>query len=174
MEGDNLKLAYFDTLREEIKETKARIFRIIMVTILGFSAYMFFATSANLHAIAVAPFAILVLMVLYLTEQNELMRAARYILEKVEASEEHWERWVASHQLRGPERWFFAFFVIVFLVFYATALSVAMHAILTRPPDDTTFDKVYWNFAAPIAYGVGTLWALAALGFFWRSSTSTT
>ena len=173
MENQSLKREYFRTLREEIKETKARIFYIIMLAILGFCTFCYFADSANYYVVAVVPFAILVLMVLYLTEQNELMRAGRYILENVESGDDEWEHWVAAHHLRGPESWFFAFFVIVFLVFYAAALSLAIQKIIQGTPDGSIYEHLYWTYAAPIAYGVGTLWALVALARFWRSSTST-
>ena len=173
MADQNLKLAYFETLREEIKETKSRIFLIVMITIVGFCTFAFFASTANPYALAVTPIGVLALMVLYLTEQNELMRAARYIMENVEAGDDHWEHWVAAHRLRGPERWFFAFFVIVFLVFYTTAISLAVHHILTRSGDGSVYEYVYWTYGAPITYGVGTLWAMAALARYWRSSTTT-
>lgn len=168
-----LRRDYFITLREEIRETKARIFRIVIISVIGVITFAFLAPNADRLALLLAPFGILIMMMLYLAEQNELMRAGRYIMENVEQSDRDWEHWVAARQLRSAERQFFACFIIVFFVFYVTTIWMALPSMLEDKGDYPFWQEVYWRYGAPIAYGVGTLWAIATVARFWRTAVST-
>ena len=76
----------FMTLRREIEGQQIRVFWIIMIGLLGMPAVGYFLLSATTPIWLVLPFFVLVLIILYLAEQNHMVRAGRYIREYIESA----------------------------------------------------------------------------------------
>ena len=85
MATDEFMKQQFLTLRDEIRESKARIFwlliiGIVLVMVAGYLA----AEHPNAFANAAIPFLLLGLMLSFISEQNNIARAGRYLRESVE------------------------------------------------------------------------------------------
>ena len=176
----DLRIEYFKTLRQEIKETKTRIFIILMVGIIGVPLMVFVAPMGNAYAHVIAPIVILVLLVLYLAEQTELMRAGHYIRENVEKSDGDWEHWVAAKGYRAAEKQFFSMFVLVCLIFFLLTVCLLIDHLMGQPTvaeerrlDFYNYLSHFWSVGLPIIYGVGFLWVVFTLTRFWRSAVLT-
>ncbi|MFH1417325.1 MAG: hypothetical protein ABII12_03455 [Planctomycetota bacterium] len=168
-EEEFMKQQYL-TLREEIRAGKARTFLILVlgalfIPLAGFAASAFGSTFAS----ASMPFVILVLMLAFITEQNGVIRAGRFLKEHVEPHIEGvttWETWLArTHKLRDVDRYFFASFMLVFLLFYAVAAGTAVESVASLWPDH------YWFAVA--GYAIGGLWCILVLVRHWHSCTTT-
>ena len=168
----DLRHAYFQTLRDEIKETKSRIFRVLMAGIIGAPILTYFAVKSESQLLLlVAPLLILLLVVLYLAEQNELMRAGRYIRENVETSENDWEHWIGDLKLRSAERQLFAMFIIMSLFFYTLLVMMAVDSLITLQVEELGWYRYYfWKYGVMLMYGVATAWALITLVRFWHGA----
>ncbi|MEM7624380.1 MAG: hypothetical protein AAF333_01995 [Planctomycetota bacterium] len=173
----DLRRDYFVSLREEIKETKARIFRIIMLGLIGTPIMVYFSVAGTSHLLLLlAPLVVLLLVVLYLAEQNELMRAGRFIRQKVENDGDgDWEHWVASLNLRSAERQLFAMFVVIGLFVYVLLLMLALGELLKiEVSENNDWYRYYFEkYGVMLMYGVATLWALITLLRFWRGAVTT-
>src|ERR1043165_6479508 len=98
--SDEFMKQQFLTLRDEIRESKARIFwlliiGIVLVMVSGYLA----AEHPNAFANAAIPFLLLGLMLSFISEQNNIPRAGRYVREAVEPHSESlvgWERWLET------------------------------------------------------------------------------
>ncbi len=171
MSEDEFMRQQYVTLREEIRACKARTFAILVlgtlfVPIAGFAASQFqsgFATAS-------LPFVLLVLMLAFITEQNAVIRAGRYLKEHVEPKIEGlvtWERWLeSSRRLRDVDRAFFLSFLLVFLLFYAVGAGVAVTSIAEMWPREQ-----YWYAAG--GYAIGGLWLVIVLLRHWHACTTT-
>lgn len=160
----------YTTLREEIRACKARTFAILVlgtlfVPIAGFAANQFksgFATASM-------PFVLLVLMLAFITEQNGVIRAGRYLKEHVEPKIQGlvtWERWLeSSRRLRDVDRAFFVSFILVFLLFYAIGAGLAVTSVAEMWPE-------HYMYAAG-GYAIGGLWLIIVLLRHWHSCTTT-
>jgi len=104
MNKDEFLKLQFKSLREEIKETKSRIFRILNIGIIAIPASLYFGITAKINIIIlVIPFLIIAVSLLYLSENHSLMRAGRYIKEYIEKEVKNgnkefigWEEWLES------------------------------------------------------------------------------
>jgi len=159
------------TLREEIRACKARTFAVLVlgtlfVPIAGFLANQFKSSFAT----ASMPFVLLVLMLAFITEQNGVIRAGRYLKEHVEPKIQGlvtWERWLeSSRKLRDVDRAFFLSFLLVFMLFYAVGAGLALTSIAEFWPQDQ-----FWYAAA--GYGIGGLWLIVVLLRHWHACTTT-
>ena len=100
MPTDEFMKQQFLTLRDEIRESKARIFwlliiGIVLVMVAGYLA----AEHPNAFANAAIPFLLLALMLSFISEQNNIARAGRYLRESVEPQIENmmgWEHWLET------------------------------------------------------------------------------
>jgi hypothetical protein len=169
-EEEFLKQQYM-TLREEIRAGKARTFVIlVLATILVPLAALAASQLKSEFATASMPFIILVLMLAFITEQNGVIRAGRYLKEHVEPKVDGlvtWERWLeSSPRLRDVDRYFFLSFVLVFLLFYAIGAGEAVTAIAALWPKEQ-----FWYATA--GYGIGGLWLIVVLIRHWHSCTTT-
>lgn len=163
----------FITLREEIRESKARIFKLVLlgslfIPLAGYAAdrmELFFA-SASL------PFVIVLIMLTFISEQNAIIRAGRYLKEHVEpkiAGVTGWEKWLESnHQLRTLDRFFFGSFMLMFFIFYAIGCAAAIQTLSVKFFDDQT----QFTLSA-VAYALGGLWVLFVWLRHWHSCTTT-
>lgn len=160
----------FVTLREEIKEGKARIFRLLILGALlipaaGFVAHEYGST----FAVSSMPFVILVLMLDFIVEQNSIVRAGRYLREHIEPHVKDvtgWESWLETQRShREVDRLFFGTYLLVFFIFYATASGAAIEVLVREYRD--------FYYYAGLGYAVGGMWFVVVLLRHWRSSTTT-
>lgn len=172
MSTDEFMRQQFLTLRDEIRESKARIFWLLimgmaLVLISGYLAAEFPSAFAN----AAIPFLLLGLMLSFVSEQNNIARAGRYLRETVEpriADLVGWEHWLETKpRLREVDHAFVLGFSVLFLIFFAITTSLTLMQL-----DKHAHEAYVW--AAAIAYGLGAFCIAIVLWRHWRSSTATT
>ncbi len=176
----DLRKDYFATLRDEIKATKARIFVLLMTGIIGAPVLTYCVASTDYHILKmVAPLVLLLLLVLYLSEQTMLMRAAQYIRKHVETDDTDWEHWVGSFHLRSTERQLFAMFIVVGLFLFTILTMIAMKELRQISDDypgiqfNSFFNIYFWKYGVMGFYILATIWALATLARFWHTAVDT-
>jgi len=170
MSTDEFAKQQFLTLRDEIRESKARIFwlliiGIVLVMISGYLA----AEHPNAFANAAIPFLLLGLVLSFVSEQNNIARAGRYLREVEPQSENHagWERWLETKpRLREVDHAFVLGFSVLFLIFFAVTTSMSLVAIDKRSSNEA------YVWAAAIAYALGAFCIAVVLWRHWRSSTA--
>jgi len=170
MVTDDFVMHEYMSLREEIRDSKARIFWLLLigmffVMVSGFLAAEYPKAFAN----AAIPFLLLGLMLSFISEQNNIARAGRYLRETVEPRMENlegWEHWLESKpRLREVDHSFVLGFSVLFLIFFSITASLTL----------VQFDK---NGRELYVWGVGIAYALGAfcigivLWRHWRSSTA--
>jgi len=158
------------TLRDEIRSCKIRMFWILVLGTLLIPAVGFAASEfRSVFASASIPFIILVLMLAFIMEQNNIIRAGRYLKEHVEPHLDDvttWEQWLSSNsKLRDIDRYFFISLLLVFLLFYTVGAGAAIEGLATTWPEH------YWY--AAIGYGIGWVWFAIVLLLHWHSCTTT-
>ena len=78
-----VKMEYL-TLKEEIKETKNRIFKLAGLGVVGMPAAYFIAKTHKIEALILSlPVLICTLLLLFLSESRALMRCGAYIKESI-------------------------------------------------------------------------------------------
>jgi hypothetical protein len=172
MATDEFMKQQFLTLRDEIRESKSRIFwlliiGIVLVMVAGYMA----AEHPSAYANAAIPFLLLGLMLAFISEQNNIARAGRYLRETVEPRIENlvgWEHWLETKpRLREVDHSFVLGFSVLFLVFFAITTSLTLVQL-----DKSAHEAYVW--AAAIAYGLGAFCIAIVLWRHWRSSTAAT
>ncbi len=171
MSNDEFMKQQYLTLREEIRASKMRVFvLLVLVSIFVPSAAFAASEYGETFASAALPFILLVLMLAFLTEQNAIVRAGRYLKEHVEPKVGGlvtWENWLESnHVHRNVDRYYFASFLIVFTLFYAIGTGLALESLATQWTDNQ------WMYAGA-GYGVGGLWFVVVWIRHWRACTTT-
>lgn len=170
MSTEDFMKAQYLALRDEIKEAKARIFWLLvigmmLVLVAGYLSAEHPAAFAN----AAMPFLLLGVMLAYVSEQNNIARAGRYLREAIETRIENvegWEHWLESKpRLREVDHSFVVGFSVLFLVFFAITTSLTL-AQLGR----SAREALMW--AAAAAYALGALCIAYVLWRHWRSSTA--
>ncbi|MCP4247014.1 MAG: hypothetical protein GY778_08180 [bacterium] len=180
MEPQGLLRDEFVTLRDEIRATKARLFWIVVLGLFGVPLLAYLASQAHLFVWLLLPFSVLALILMFLAEQSSMMRAGRYIREKIETDAEcsaGWEQWVESlPQFRFMDKQYVACFVIIFFAYYFLTIGVAVNMILSKQATDTTSGGFYsyWLYGAVVIYAIGAIWALWTLQHHWKATVSTT
>lgn len=171
MSTDQFMLQQFLTLRDEIRDSKARIFWLLIIgTVLviaaGFMAAEFPAAFAN----AAIPFLLLGLMLAFVSEQNNISRAGRYLREVVEPRIENldgWEHWLETKpHLRDVDHSFVLGFSVLYLVFFAITTSLTLVQLDRRVSDER------YVVVAALAYTLGAFCTAVVLWRHWRSSTA--
>jgi len=122
MNTDDFLKDQYRSLRDEIRESKAHIFWLLIVGIvLVMSSGYLAAEHPSAFANAAIPFLLLALMLAYISEQNNIARAGRYLREVVEPRIQDltcWEHWLESkHQFREVDHAFVVGFAVIFLIF---------------------------------------------------------
>lgn len=173
MSAEEFMKQQYLTLRDEIRASKSRVFFILVIGTLFVPFVAFVAKEyGSTFASASLPFIMLVLMLAFVMEQNSIVRAGKYLKEHVEPNlQGHptWESWLeANSKLRDVDKYFFASFLIVFLVFYAAAAGLAYESLLTVQGG---IDNQHW-FALG-GYAVGAFWFIVVWLSHWRMCTST-
>lgn len=171
MSTDEFLRQQFLTLRDEIRESKARIFWIL---ILGMALVLACGYLAAEHPSALGnaaiPFLLIGLMLSYVSEQNNIARAGRYLRETVEPRIQDlvgWEHWLESKpRLREVDHSFVLGFSVLFLIFFAITTSLTLAQI-----DKHATNELY-VWAAAIAYALGAFCIAIVMWRHWRSSTA--
>jgi hypothetical protein len=170
MTTDEFVKQQFLTLRDEIRESKARIFWLLiigmsLVVVAGYLA----AEHPNAFANAAIPFVLLGLMLSFVSEQNNIARAGRYLRETVEPRIDNlmgWEHWLETKpRLREVDHAFVLGFSVLFLIFFAISASLSLVQL-----DKKSHEAYVW--AAAIAYTLGAFCTGVVLWRHWRSSTA--
>ena len=85
MDESQFLMEEYKTLREEIRETKARIFKLVGFGIFAVPVAHFVAQTYRLDVVILSlPLLVIVVALLYLSENHALMRCGCYIREHIE------------------------------------------------------------------------------------------
>ena len=135
MEGQEFLKQQYISLREEIKETKTRIFKIAGFGIFVVPAAQYIAKAYQLDIIFIAlPLLVIMVALLYLSENHALMRCGYYIKEHIEPKMIiGWEAWLAEkgrYDRRSVDKYLSYSFCLLFLIYYSGALyAVGRYAL---------------------------------------------
>lgn len=130
------------TIREEIKETKARIFRLAWFGSIGMPlAYLFAATFKTIIIFLCLPIMICTFILLFTAESRALMRAGKFIKNSIEGQifggemredreASGWETWLEQeqerrHGSRVVDKLLAFFFYVLFGFYYTAAVYLA-------------------------------------------------
>jgi hypothetical protein len=164
-------------LRREIESREARSFWIVVVGLLGFPLLSYLLVEASDRGCVILPFLVLVLIMLFIAQQNQMMRAGRYVRELLESRLEPSPGqaiWPVSHpELQRPDRYVSACFIVIFFAYYFLSIAVALHRLWLEAAADPS--GTYWCgfFGASAVYLITTGWGLFALFHHWKSSART-
>ena len=142
MASDEFMKQQFLTLREEIRDSKARIFWLLIIGMfLVMAAGYLAAEHPSAFANAAIPFLLLGLMLSFVSEQNNIARAGRYLREVVETRMENvvgWEHWLETKpRLREVDHSFVLGFSVLFLIFFAITTSLTLVQLDKRATSST-------------------------------------
>ncbi len=122
----------FLTLRREIEETKARIFKTLAFGIAVVPAAHYLAKVYDLDIVLFAtPLLVIVVALLYLSENHALMRCGRYILREIEPHLEGavgWETWLearGSFDPRTVDKLLSVCFYLLYFVYFSGSVFLA-------------------------------------------------
>jgi hypothetical protein len=171
MSTDDFMKQQYLALRDEIRESKARIFWLLIIGmfLVMVSGYLA-AEHPSAFANAAIPFLLIGLMLAFTSEQNNIARAGRYLREMVEPRIENlvgWEHWLESKpRLREVDHSFVWGFSTLFLIFFAITTSLTLMQLDARDAP-----RMYvWGAAA--AYALGAFCIAIVLVRHYRSSTA--
>ncbi|MCP4247145.1 MAG: hypothetical protein GY778_08855 [bacterium] len=176
MEKDQFVHEEFSTLRKEISATKARIFKTVSLGLVIVPLLTYLAEGQEIEFVGpIIPFVVLLLTILFVAEEQALMRCGRYIRERIEPLIEKgvgWEAWLESQgRLRVMDKCLFGCFVITFFVFYFASVGLALQKLWVSDADGMSGD--YRVIAGSVVYGIGALWMIFTVLHHWRSCTAT-
>ena len=132
MERNEFLKQQYLTLREEIRETKTRIFQTMSFGLVIVPGSHFLAEKYNLDTVTLSlPILVVVVAFIYLSENNALMRCGRYIKFHIEPQIENvtgWEKWLetkGSWDARSVDKYLTYAFYLLFLVYFAGSVFMA-------------------------------------------------
>lgn len=172
MDTKEFLIEEYRTLRREIAATKQRLFMIVALGSVAVPVLTFLAELPNSRFVGpILPFVVLVLTILFVADEQALMRCGRFIRERIEPHFEsgtEWEKWLEGKPgLRVMDRCLFGCFIITFFVFYFVSSGMAIEKLWTSDRGGSV------AIIGAIAYAVGALWMGFTVIHHWRSSTST-
>lgn len=171
---------YFKSLRREILHTRARIYRTLLVGILGTPVLTYYALQESTHfmVLLLAPFLVLMILMLYISEQASMMQLGRFIKEKVERGEQDWEHWLSAKREVAPEPQIFHTFAFLCVILYVMLVCLAFQRFSSikgagNPQGFDLFMFEFWRYGMPVLYILATLWVIFTLVHFWRTALKT-
>lgn len=171
---------YFNSLRAEILQTRSRIYRTLLAGIIGSPILTYFALQKETHImlILIAPFLVLMVLMLYISEQASMMQLGRFIKEKIESGEGDWEHWLSAKRERAPEPQIFHTFAFLCVIFYVMLVFLAFQRFThmkgaSVPQGYDLFMFEFWRYGMPVLYVLATLWVFFTLIHFWRTALRT-
>jgi hypothetical protein len=170
MATDEFMKHQFLTLRDEIRESKARIFWLLIIAgFLVMAAGYLAAEHPSAFGNTAIPFLLLGLMLSFISEQNNIARAGRYLRETIEPRIENlmgWEHWLETKpRLREVDHSFVLGFSVLFLVLFAITTSLSLVQLNKKTHEG-------FVYAAAVAYALGAFCIAVVLWRHWRSSTA--
>src|SRR5712691_8930930 len=122
----------FITLREEVRETKDRIFKTMGFGLVVVPGSNFLAQAYQIDTITLSlPVLVVVVALLYLSEENALMRCGRYIKHHIEPDIPDavgWEQWLemsSTWDARSVDKHVSYAFYLLFLVYFVGSAFIA-------------------------------------------------
>ena len=158
----------YRTLRKEIEETKARMFKLAGIALIGLPSITALAEGLEIQILLVVlPLFIVATMLLYLSESSGLMRCGTYIKYCIEAEisgedkNSGWEHWLAEktpvhEDRRRVDKMTFWFFITVFILYYLAASFLGARA--AKMLHDTSGPTI--AVAAYVAIFIIFVWSL--------------
>jgi hypothetical protein len=126
------------TLREEIKNTKERLFRLAGIGLVGVPAAYSVAKIYDIKVLVLSlPILICIIVLLYMSESRALMRCGSYIKKKIERNVEGnlecqlgWEHWLSKapknkSDRRAVDKFLATFFFLLFAFYYGASVHLA-------------------------------------------------
>ena len=165
---------YFGALRKEILAVKARLVWLIVIGLIGVPILSYYALtdeSAISWPLLLSPILVMLLLVLYFSEQMSMMRAGSFIYDQVESSGHGWEHWVDELRTKSAEPPLFGLLVVVSVAYSLVMASFAMEAIWDIDPGNYSY-FIYFllAYAVPGIYALTFIWIFATLFSFWHSA----
>jgi len=173
MEQKNFIIEEYRTLREEIRETKSRIYRTIVAGLTVVPAANALGEKYDITVLLVSlPILVLVVAFLYLSEFHGLMRCGRYIRENIEPHVDKvvgWENWLSTPdetKKRTVDLFAFVSFNILYAVYFVGGAVLAVNQL-----------RVLFGSIAMVASGLVYLailvWSAVFMLRHWRQLTTT-
>jgi hypothetical protein len=138
----------FASLRHEIEGLQARLFWTVMIGMLGVPTMTYLTWDTDALVWIVMPFFTLVIIILFLAQHQQMMRAGRFIREQIEPrlpETPSWERWLESKpEYRLVDRHFFACFTLIFFVYYGVSMATSIERLWALAQQDES--GLYWPF----------------------------
>lgn len=131
-----LELQY-QALRREIDATKDRLFKIVVGGAVVVPGAQYFAAANEIEALTLAlPFVVVILALLFLSENHALMRCGTYMRENIEGLVPGvcgWEEWLDDNVTRGArsvDRLLIIAFALLAAVYFLIAVAMASRLAL--------------------------------------------
>ncbi len=146
------------TLRKEIEETKSRTFKILVGGVTVVPAAQFLAQSLGIEVLQLLlPFLVMIIMLLFLAENNALMRCGRYIRLHIEPKIPEvtgWEVWLEKPSEFNPRA---VDHYVIYSFYLLSALYYIVSVYLAASIAFVTYDLVGLAVALGvyIALGIG-------------------
>ncbi len=125
MDKDRFLRIQFESLRDEIRDTKSRIFKTIIAGLTVVPAANVLGTAYEVDVVTISlPILVLVIGLVYLSENHALMRCGRYIHDHIETETPDavgWESWLRApdaFQKRTTDKLTFQAFYLLYLVYF--------------------------------------------------------
>lgn len=171
---------YFNSLRKEILHTRARIFRTLLTGMIGAPILTYYALQKDTHVMVIllAPFLVLMVLMLYISEQASMMQLGRFIKEKLERGEQDWEHWLSAKRTHAPEPQIFHTFALLCVILYVMLVCLAFQRFshmksMANPEGYDLYMFEFWQYGMPVLYVIATFWVFFTLFHFWRSALKT-
>jgi hypothetical protein len=124
--------AEYETLRKEIEQSKDRIFKTLILGVTLVPTAQFLGEKHKIDILLLGmPLLVLVLALIFLAENQAIMRCGRYILLRIEPTVDEdggWERWLTlsdTFDRRSVDRLLAWSFYLLFALYYAVSVFLA-------------------------------------------------
>lgn len=127
------------TLRDEIKQTKERLFKLAGIGLVAVPSAYSLANIYKIQALVLSlPILICTMVLLFLSESRAVMRCGMYIKEKLETFVPEnsstiigWEHWLSEHKKgeldrRAVDKFLAIFFYLLFAFYYIASVQLAV------------------------------------------------
>ncbi len=177
MEDNQFLRDQFASIRREIEGLQVRLFWTVIIGLLGVPTMTYVTWDTDALVWLVLPFFMLVLIMLFLAQHHQMVRAGRFMREEIEprlSNTPSWETWLESKpEFRLLDRHFFACFTIIFFVYYAVSMATSIERLWGLAAAERS--GLMWSFvySAVATYIIATIWAIITLLQHWRSSVGT-
>jgi hypothetical protein len=169
-----MQTLYFKELRKEILAVKARLSRLIVVGLVGVPILTHFALNGGAGInwpLILSPVLVMLLLVLYFSEQLSMMRAGSFIHQQIEATGHGWEHWMDDLRKKAAEPPLFGLLVVVSVAYSLLMASFAMETIWYIDSDQYSYFSYFLLvYAVPGMYALTFVWVVATLFWFWHAA----